>query len=83
MRETRLSGSEGGARFNPLSLPLSVVLSRCAPNALIDTQLQLGGLRLPLASNHLTMSLRSYSWGKAGVNRLITARIKGLLRERL
>ena len=23
MRETRLSGSEGGARFNPLSLPLS------------------------------------------------------------
>jgi hypothetical protein len=24
MRETRLSGSEGGARFNPLSLPLSL-----------------------------------------------------------
>ena len=23
MRETRPSGSEGGARFNPLSLPLS------------------------------------------------------------
>ena len=23
MRETRLSGSEGGARFNPLLLPLS------------------------------------------------------------
>ena len=23
MRETRQSGSEGGARFNPLSLPLS------------------------------------------------------------
>ena len=23
MRESRLSGSEGGARFNPLSLPLS------------------------------------------------------------
>jgi len=26
MRETRQSGSEGGARFNPLSLPLSVIL---------------------------------------------------------
>ena len=24
MRETRQSGSEGGARFNPLSLPLSI-----------------------------------------------------------
>ncbi len=24
MREIRTSGSEGGARFNPLSLPLSV-----------------------------------------------------------
>ena len=24
MRENRLSGSEGGARFNPLLLPLSV-----------------------------------------------------------
>ena len=28
MRETRPSGSEGGARFNPLSLPLS-----CASDA--------------------------------------------------
>jgi len=26
MRETRQSGSEGGARFNPLSLPLSIKL---------------------------------------------------------
>ena len=26
MREIRPSGSEGGARFNPLSLPLSVAL---------------------------------------------------------
>ena len=25
MRETRLSGSEGGARFNPLLLPLSAL----------------------------------------------------------
>ena len=24
MREIRTSGSEGGARFNPLSLPLSI-----------------------------------------------------------
>ena len=38
MREIRQSGSEGGARFNPLSLPLSadsrwlrvVAVSRCA-----------------------------------------------------
>src|ERR1039458_9943545 len=32
MREIRQSGSEGGARFNPLSLPLSAVaaLPRCA-----------------------------------------------------
>jgi hypothetical protein len=28
MREIRPSGSEGGARFNPLSLPLSAVASR-------------------------------------------------------
>jgi hypothetical protein len=37
---------------------------------------------LPRVWNELR-PLRSYSWGKAGVNRLITARIKGLLRERL
>ena len=28
MREIRLSGSEGGEGFNPLSLPLSLALSR-------------------------------------------------------
>ena len=28
MREIRQSGSEGGARFNPLSLPLSAPLVR-------------------------------------------------------
>ena len=31
MREIRQSGSEGGARFNPLSLPLSGARSRGAP----------------------------------------------------
>ena len=31
MREIRQSGSEGGARFNPLSLPLSPRTRECAP----------------------------------------------------
>jgi hypothetical protein len=39
MRETRLSGSEGGARFNPLSLPLSGVVGQ-RPTSLRSTMVR-------------------------------------------
>ena len=44
MRETRLSGSEGGARFKPLSLPLSKRFARIEASLEV-TPLPAPGLR--------------------------------------
>ena len=57
MREIRKSGSEGGVRFNPLFLPLSLIERR---QSVVATLIEWGGRRLSVVA---TLIGEMQSWG--------------------
>ena len=90
MREIRQSGSEGGARFNPLSLPLSVlrdpavvVLTRCAHRLEAAWMWLLPGLRPALLCWDLPVALQPEGWPRGGTDQMRLNQNTGLNEPRL